>query len=167
MKLHIVLTKNDGDILAFKKSLPKGEWSKTVAIILNAALKGEVATLPMNFKFEQIRENVHTKISLPDELLRKCHKKLSCKKGTVSTVIKAEIRKCIRKNLLAFNVKKFSYAEMRLMFEQMLCRVDERIGGIGDLKQRSKLILKLHHRAMNELIDELRQTTYKEVNKNG
>ena len=167
MKLHVVLTKNDGDILAFKKSLPKGEWSKTVAIILNAALKGEVATLPMNFKFEQIRENVHTKISLPDELLRKCRKKLGCEKGSLTTVIKAEIRKCIRKNLIAFNVKKFSYAEIRLIFDQMLCRVDERIDGIGDLKQRSKLILKLHHRAMNELIDELRQITYKEVNKNG
>ena len=53
------------------------------------------------------------------------------------------------------------------MFEQMLCLVDERIDGIGDLKQRSKLILKLQHHAMNELIDELRQMTYKEVNKNG
>ena len=167
MKLHIVLTKSDRDILAFKKSLPKGEWSKTVAIILNAALKGEVATLPMNFKLEPIRENVHTKISLPDELLLKCHKKLGCKKGILTTVIKAEIRKCIRKNLPAFNVKKVSYAEMRLMFEQMLCRVDERIDGIGDSKQRSKLILKLYHQAMNELIDELRQITYKEVNKNG
>lgn len=167
MKLHVVLTKNDGDILAFKKSLPTGEWSKTVAIILNAALKGEVATLPMNFKLEPIRENIHTKISLPDELLRKCHKKLGCERGTLTTVIKAEIRKCIRKNLLAFNIKKFSYTEIRLIFEQMLCRVDERIDGIGDLKQRSKLILKLHHRAMNELIDELRQITYKEVNKNG
>lgn len=167
MKLHVVLTKNDGDILAFKKSLPKGQWSKTVAIILNYALKGEVATLPMNFKFEKIRENVHIKISLPDELLRKCHKKLGCERGSLTTVIKAEIRKCIRKNLLAFNIKKFSYAEIRSMFEQMLCRVDEHIAGIGDLKQRSKLILKLHHRAMNELIDELRQITYKEVNKNG
>lgn len=167
MKLHVVLTKNDGDILAFKKSLPKGEWSKTVAIILNAALKGEVATLPMNFKFEPIRENVHTKISLPDELLRKCHKKLGCKRGSLTTVIKAEIKKCIQKNLLAFNIKKFSYAEIRLIFEQMLCCVDERIDGIGDLKQRSKLILKLQHQAMNELIDELRQITYKEVNKNG
>ena len=167
MKLHAVLTKKDGDILAFKKSLPKGEWSKTVAIILNAALKGEIATLPMNFKFEPIQENVHTKISLPDELLCKCHKKLDCEKGSLTTVIKAEIRKCIRKNLLAFNVKKFSHAEMRLIFEQMLCHVDERIDGINDLKQRNKLILKLYHQAMNELIDELRQITYTEVNKNG
>ena len=43
------------------------------------------------------------------------------------------------------------------MFEQMLCRVDERNDGIGEVKQRSKLVLKLHHRAMNDLIDELRQ----------
>ncbi len=166
MKLHVVLTKTDADILAFKNSLPKGEWSKTVAIILNAALKGEVATMPMNFKFEPIRENVHTKISLPDELIKKCRKKLGAEKGNLTTVIKAEIKKCIRKNLLAFNIKRFSYAELRSMFEQMLCRVDERIDGIGEVKQRSKLVLKLHHRAMNELIDELRQITYKGVNKN-
>ncbi len=167
MKLHIVLTKSDADILAFKNSLPKGEWSKTVAIILNAALKGDVATLPMNFKFEPIRENVHTKISLPDKLIKKCRKKLGGEKGSLTTVIKAEIKKCIRKNLLAFNVKRFSYAELRSMFEQMLCRVDERIDGIGEVKQRGKLVLKLHHRAMNDLIGELRQITYKGVNKNG
>ncbi len=167
MKLHVVLTKTDADILAFKNSLPKGEWSKTVAIILNAALKGDVATLPMNFKFEPIRENVHTKISLPDEFVKKCHKKLGAEKGNLTTVIKAEIKKCIRKNLLAFNIKRFSYAELMSMFEQMLCRVDERSDGIGEVKQRSKLVLKLHHRAMNDLIGELRQITYKEVNKNG
>ncbi len=167
MKLHIVLNKTDADILAFKNSLPKGEWSKTVAIILNAALKGEVATMPINFKFEPIRENVHTKISLPDEFVKKCRKKLGAEKGNLTTVIKAEIKKCIRKNLLAFNVKRFSYTELRSMFEQMLCRVDESINGIGDIKQKSKLILKLQHRAMSELIEELRQIAYKEVNKNG
>ncbi len=167
MKLHIVLTKKDADILAFKNSLPKGQWSKTVAIILNAALKGEVATMPMNFKFEPIRENVHTKISLPDEIIKKCRKKLGSEKGNLTTVIKAEIKKCIRKNLLAFNVKRFSYAELRSMFEQTLCCVDKSINSIGDIKQRHKLILKLHHSTMRELIDELRQITYEEVNKNG
>ncbi len=167
MKLHIVLTKMDADILAFKNSLPKGQWSKTVAIILNAALKGEVATMPMNFKFEPIRENVHTKISLPDELVKKCRKKLGAEKGNLTTVIKAEIKKCIRKNLLAFNVKRFSYAELRSMFEQMLCRVDEKIEGLGDIKQRNKVVHQMHHRAMDELIDELRQITYEEVKKNG
>ncbi len=64
-----------------------------MAMILNAALKGEVAALPMKLRIEPIRENVHTKISLPDELLRKCRKKLGCEKGTLTTVIKAEIRK--------------------------------------------------------------------------
>ncbi len=167
MKLHIVLTKTDADILAFKNSLPKGEWSKTVAVILNAALKGEVATLPMNFKFEPIRDNVHTKISLPDEIIKKCRKKLGGEKGTLTTVIKAEIKKCIRKNLLAFNVKNFSYPEIRPMFEQMLCRVDEKIEDLGDVKQRNKVVHQVHHRAMHELIDELRKTIYKEVNKNG
>ena len=167
MKLHIVLTKTDADILAFKNSLPKRQWRKTVAIILNAALKGNVATLPMNFKFEPIRENVHTKISLPDELVKKCRKKLSGEKGTLTTVIKAEIKKCIQKNLLAFNVKRFSYTELRSMFEQTLRHVDEKMEGLDDVKQRNKVVHQMHHRAMRELIDELRKTTYKEVNKNG
>ncbi len=167
MKLHIVLTKTDADILAFKNSLPKGQWSKTVAIILNAALKGEVSTMPMNFKFEPIRENIHTKISLPNELVKKCRKKLGAEKGNFTTVIKAEIKKCIQKNLLAFNVKRFSYAELRSAFEQTLRRVDEKIEGLGDVKQRSKVMHQTHHSTMRELIDELRKTTYKEVNKNG
>ncbi len=163
MKLHVVLTKKDADILAFKNSLPKGEWSKTVAIILNNALKGEVATLPMKFRIEPIRENVHAKISLPDELLRKCRKKLGCEKGTLTTVIKAEIRKCIRKNLLVYSVRKFSSAELREIFEQMIDRVDEKIDALGAVNQKAKLVHKLHHRAMSELIGELEQITYKEV----
>ncbi len=97
MKLHVVLTKKDADILAFKNSLPKGEWSKHVKIILTAALKGEVADLPMNFGIKSIEENIDTKISLPEAVIEKCYKKFGCEKGKLTTVIKAEVRKCIRK----------------------------------------------------------------------
>lgn len=38
MKIHVVLTKKDADIAAFKKSIPQGEWSQTVAQILSCAL---------------------------------------------------------------------------------------------------------------------------------
>lgn len=56
MKLHTALTKKDADIAAFKKSLPEGEWSKTVVQIMNAAIRDRVADIPMNFAIEPLDE---------------------------------------------------------------------------------------------------------------
>ena len=46
MKIRIDLTKKDADIAAFKNSLPKGEWSKNVVQIMNAAMRDRVADIP-------------------------------------------------------------------------------------------------------------------------
>ncbi len=167
MKLHVVLTKKDADILAFKNSLPKGEWSKHVEIILTAALKGEVADLPMNFGIKSIEENVDTKISLSEAVIEKCYKKLGCKKGTLTTVIKAEVRKCIRKNLLLYKIGSFSYTDLNRLFEQMLCRVDENISKLDSAKQKNKHIHQKQHDAMNGLISRLKKIMYEGGDKNG
>ncbi len=38
MKVHIVLTEQDTDIICFKHSLPKGKFNETVIKILRAAV---------------------------------------------------------------------------------------------------------------------------------
>lgn len=70
-KYHVVLTPDEPEIIAFKKSLPQGELSRTVAIIINESLKDKVATIPMNFEIKPVIEDVHTKISLPEDLVQK------------------------------------------------------------------------------------------------
>lgn len=63
MKYHIVLTPNEPEIIALKKSLPQGELSKTVATIMTESLKDKVATIPMNFEIEPVIEDVHISFS--------------------------------------------------------------------------------------------------------
>lgn len=64
-KYHIVLTPDEPEIIAFKKSLPQGELSKTVATIMTESLKDNVVTIPMNFEIEPVIEDVHTKFLCP------------------------------------------------------------------------------------------------------
>ena len=82
-KYHVVLTPNEPEIIAFKKSLPQGTFSKSVATIMTESLKDKVAKIPMNFKIEPVIEDVHTKISLPEELVEKFCKKFGCQKGNL------------------------------------------------------------------------------------
>ena len=70
MKIRIDLTKKDADIAAFKKSLPKGEWSKNVVQIMNAAMRDRVADIPMQFTIEALHENFAPR-EAGGEILRK------------------------------------------------------------------------------------------------
>ena len=96
MKLHIVLTKKDADIAAFKKSLPKGEWSKKVVQIMNAAIRDRVADIPMNFAIEPLDEKEDAKISMPQKLADRFCEKFGYEKGELGPGIKTQIRKCIQ-----------------------------------------------------------------------
>lgn len=98
-KCHVVLTKNEPEIIAFKNSLPQDIFSNTVAKIMTESLKDEVATIPMNFKIRPVIKDVHTKISLSDDLIQNFCKKFGCKKGNLTSYVKTEIKKCIQKNL--------------------------------------------------------------------
>ncbi len=98
-KYHVVLTPNEPEIIAFKKSLPQGNFSKSVMTIMTESLKDEVAEIPMNFKIEPVIKDVHTKISLNDDLIQKFCKKFGCQKGNFTSCIKRELKKCIQKNL--------------------------------------------------------------------
>ena len=92
-KYHLVLTPNEPEIIEFKKSLPQSELSKTVAIIMTELLKDKVAAIPMSIEIEPVIEDVHTKISLPKDLVQRFCKKFECKQGDLTTAIKSEIKK--------------------------------------------------------------------------
>ena len=141
-KYHVVLTPNEPEIIAFKKSLPQGELSKTVATIMTESLKDKVATIPMSFEIEPVIEDVHTKISLTEELVQKFCKKFGCKKGNITTAIKSEIQKCIRKNLSLEPDKYFSSAKVKAIFGQVTNRVAEKKNSLDTGSERSRLIEK-------------------------
>ena len=141
-KYHIVLTPDEPEIIAFKKSLPQGELSRTVAIIINESLQDKVATIPMKFEIEPVIEDVHTKISLPEDLVQKFCKQFGCKKGNLSTAIKSEIKKCILKNLSLEPDKYFSSAKVKVIFSKVINRVTEKKNSLDSGSERSRSIEK-------------------------
>ena len=161
-KYHVVLTPDEPEIIAFKKSLPQGELSKTIATIMTESLKNEVATIPMNFEIEPVIEDVHTKISLPEELVQKFCKKFGCKKGNLTTAIKSEIQKCIRKNLSFEPDKYFSSAKVNSIFGQVINRVTEKKKSPGIGSEKSRIVEKEWMNAFYEM----QNTVNDERNKN-
>ena len=161
-KYHIVLTTDEPEIIAFKKSLPQGELSKTVATIMTESLKDEVATIPMNFEIEPVIEDVHTKISLPEDLVQKFCKKFGCKKGNLTTAIKSEIKKCILKNLSLEPDKYFSSAKVNSIFGQVINRVAEKKNSLDTGSEKNRLIEKEWINAFYQM----QNTVNQERNKN-
>ena len=141
-KYHVVLTPDEPEIIAFKKSLPQGELSKTVATIMTESLKDKVATSPMNFEIEPVIEDVHTKISLPEDLVQKFCKKFGCKKGNLTTAIKSEIKKCIQKNLSLEPDRYFSSAKVKVIFSKVINRVTEKKNSLDSGSEKSRSIEK-------------------------
>ena len=161
-KNYVVLTPDEPEIIAFKKSLPQGALSKTVAIIMTESLKDKVATIPMNFEIESVIEDVHTKISLPENLVQRFCKKFGCKKGNLTTAIKSEIKKCIRKNLSLEPDRYFSSAKVKAIFSQVTNRVAEKKNSLDSGNEKSRLIEK---EWLNSFY-EMQKTVNEERNKN-
>lgn len=155
MKIHVVLTKQDADIAAFKKSLPQGRWSKHVVQIVTAAMRDRVADIPMNFRIEPLDENLHTKISLYEKTAQRFREKFGYKKGSFTTGIKAEIRKCIRKNLRQQTVKRFSSAKLADTFSQFNRRVDEKSKALDGIREKHKLVHKEYRRTFRSMCEKL------------
>ncbi len=155
MKIRIDLTKKDADIAAFKKSLPKGEWSKNVVQIMNAAMRDRVADIPMQFTIEALGEKIPTKISLPEKLAERFCEKFGCKKGNFSTGIKIEIRKCIRKNLKISSVKRFSSAEITAAFDEAFHRISEKGEMLDGRRDKNERVQREYRWAFNAMLDTL------------
>ena len=156
-KYHVVLTPNEPEIIAFKKSLPQGIFSKLVVIIMTESLKDEVAEIFMNFKIEPVIEDVHTKISLPEELVQKFCEKFGCQKGNLTSYIKTEVKKCIRKNLETEFKKYFSSTDVKAIFDQVINRVNEKRDSVDASSEKSRLVEKEGLNAFFEMQNTIKQ----------
>ena len=156
-KYHVVLTPNEPEIIAFKKSLPQGIFSKLVVIIMTESLKDEVAEIPMDFKIEPVIEEVHTKITLPEEMVQKFCKKFGCQKGKLTSFIKREVKKCIRKNLEIEPDKYFSSTDVKAIFDQVINRVNEKRDSLDAGSEKIKLIEKEWLNTFSKMQDTLKQ----------
>ena len=156
-KYHVVLTPDEPEIIAFKKSLPQGIFSKLVVIIMTESLKDEVAEIFMNFKIEPVIEDVHTKISLPEELVQKFCKKFGCQKGNLTSYIKTEIKKCIRKNLETEFKKYFSSTDVKAIIDQVINRVNEKRDSLDAGSEKSRLVEKEGLNAFFEMQNTIKQ----------
>ena len=156
-KYHVVLTPNEPEIIAFKKSLPQGNFSKLVVIIMTESLKDEVAEIFMNFKIEPVIEDVHTKISLPEELVQKFCKKFGCQKGNLTSFIKREVKKCIWKNLEIEPDKYFSSTDVKAIFDQVINHVNEKQNHLDAGSEKIKLIEKEWLNTFSKMQDTLKQ----------
>lgn len=161
MKIRIDLTKKDADIAAFKKSLPKGEWSKNVVQIMNAAMRDRVADIPMQFTIEALDEKIPTKISLPEKLAERFCEKFGYKKDNFSTGIKIEIRKCIRKNLKISSVKRFSSAEITAAFDEAFHRISEKGEMLDGRRDKNERVQREYRWAFNAMLETLTNSTKK------
>ena len=156
-KYHVVLTPDEPEIIAFKKSLPQGNFSKLVVTIMTESLKDEVAEIHMDFKIEPVIQDVHTKITLPKELVQKFCKKFGCKKGNLTSFIKREVKKCIRKNLEIEPDKYFSSTDVKAVFDQVINRVNEKHNHMDAGSEKIKLIEKEWLNTFSKMQDTLKQ----------
>ena len=156
-KYHVVLTPNEPEIIAFKKSLPQGRFSKLVVIIMTESLKDEVAEIPMDFKIEPVIEDVHTKISLPQELVQKFCKKFGCQKGNLTSLIKREVKKCIQNNLDPLPDEYISSTNVKALFDLVINRVNEKQNHLDGGSEKIKLIEKEWLNTFSKMQDTLKQ----------
>ena len=156
-KYHVVLTPNEPEIIAFKNSLPQGNFSKLVVTIMTESLKDEVAEIPMDFEIRPVIEDVHTKISLPEELVQKFCEKFGCQKGNLTSYIKTEVKKCIQKNMNPKPDEYISSTKVEAIFNQVKNRVNEKVKLLDTCSEKSKLIEKEWIKAFYEMQNALKQ----------
>lgn len=161
-KYHVVLTPNEPEIIAFKKSLPQGNFSKSVVIIMTESLKDEVAEIPMDFKIEPVIQDVNTKITLPEELVQKFCKKFGCQKGNLTSYIKREVKKCIQNNLDPLPDEFILSTDVKAIFDQVINRVNEKRDSLDASSEKSRLLEKEGLNAFYEMQDTLKQERNKD-----
>lgn len=95
-KIHLVLSKDDVDIITWKNMLPTRTFNKFANEILIAESKGKIAAVP--YKFSSIKETapIHCRIVIENGVALDYLAKIP--KGQVTFSIKKIIRKHIRKN---------------------------------------------------------------------
>ena len=152
MKINVKLTQKDADIVALKKFLPERKFNETVIKILNAALRGEVAKISMEFEIVTVTGNSTTKIDLSPELIEKLESKFG--RGKFTTKVKALIRRCIRANLKELSTKRLSMARGRYLFDRTI-EIAHKNEGLSDGSEKYQKKLKTHRYALGALVNQL------------
>lgn len=152
MKINVKLTKKDADIVALKKFLPERKFNETVIKILNAAIRGEVAQIPMEFEVVPVIKNPPTKIDLSPELIEKVKNNFG--RGPFTTKVKLLIRRCIRANLKELRTKRINMARGRYLLERTV-EIAHKNEGMLDGSDEYRQLLKDHHYALSALINQL------------
>ena len=156
-KYHVVLTPDEPEIIAFKNSLPQGHFSKLIVIIMTESLNDGVVEIPMDFEIEPVIEDVHTKISLPEELVQKFCKKFGCQKGNLTSFIKREIKKCIQNNLDPLLDEYISSTNVKAVFDQVINRINEKRDSLDGCSEKSRLLEKEGLNSFFEMQNTLKQ----------
>lgn len=94
--IHFVLCAKDSDLIAWKKSLQKRTFNKTVNEILAAEYKDKIASVPCEFSSTEITGEHHYRLIIRDQNALAFLRKF--KWGDVTENIKKVIRKHIKKN---------------------------------------------------------------------
>ncbi len=164
MKFHIVLTEADADIICFKRSLPNGKFNETVRKILWNATKGRVADTPMSFEIDRTVKKLHTKIELNEDLVQSCYENLGFEPNKFTTGVKAEIRKCIQKNLRT-KTDRIPLATVQKMFSDALALAEAKKQERVD--NGCSLSLYPYREAMEFLLAEIQNSLSKGGDENG
>lgn len=152
MKINVKLTEKDADIVALKKFLPERKFNETIIKILNAAIRGEVAQIPMEFEVVPVIKNPPTKIDLSPELIEKVKNNFG--RGSFTTKVKMLIRRCIRANLKELRTKRLSMARGHYLIERTV-EIAHKNEGMPDGADKCRQMLKDHHYALGALINQL------------
>lgn len=94
--IRISVTKEDGDLIGWKNSLPKRTLSETINKILIHESDGRIARIPYNFSSAEIKEGDHFGFYVTDE--KAFDLLCGMEKGTRSNTVKSIIRKHIKYN---------------------------------------------------------------------
>ena len=152
MKRNMKLTKKDADIVALKNFLPERKFNETVIKILRAAVKDQVAVIPMEFEIVPFEKHPGTKIELPEDLEQQLIEKFGDRKFT--TTVKMLIRQCIRQNLKEVPTKRLNIRTTVSAFNQTLKIADRNIG-LPDGSEKYRQMHKDSRVALRALIEYL------------
>lgn len=155
MKIHIVLTKADADIICLKKSLPRGKFNEFVIKVLRHAAKGSMLSLPMDFEIDGTVSELHTKIDLPEDLVRSCYENLGFEKNKFTTGVKNEIRKCISKNRKAPTVERIPLPTIRSIVDENFVHIRNKEQQLKTHPNKNTLLFSLYNRMIHCILGDL------------
>ena len=156
MKIHIVLTKADADIICLKKSLPRGKFNEFVIKVLRHAAKGGLASVPMEFEIDGTVSELHTKIDLPEDLVKSCYEKLGFEKNKFTTGVKAEIRKCINKNRKVPTAERIPLTRIRNIVDENFLRIRNKEQQLEKHTHKNTLLFSSYERMIQNILSDLK-----------